>query len=45
MGDESAANGRNRPSIPAMPTAPAAMAPENPATKDVHPVRKPAKGP
>jgi len=45
MGVRSAAAGRKRPTYSASPTAPAAIAPENPATNDVQPVRKAAIGP
>ena len=41
----SAATGMNRPRMPAMATALAAMAPEKPATNEVHPVRNAAMGP
>ena len=45
IGVVSAAAGMNRPRIPAIPTALAAMAPENPATNDVQPLRNPTRGP
>src|SRR4051794_55213 len=44
-GRRSAANGTNRPREAAKPTALAAIAPENPATNDVQPVKNAAAGP
>ena len=45
IGVVSPAAGMNLPRIPAMPTALAAIAPENPATNEVQPVRNPTNGP
>ena len=44
-GVRSPSTGTALPRKPARPTAAAAMAPEKPATKDVHPVRKAGSGP
>ena len=44
-GVEFATPGKNRSSVVMRKTALAAIAPLNPATNDVHPVRKPASGP